>query len=126
MSKEQREAVGAAAHELADVAVNWGGYADEGAESDARAVRRDELEARLVAAALEGSVDAEHDAVVAPALVEDGEDGGKARSSFSFEGIVESDDRADAVESRIVAALEVEGIDFDPMTVSVEKIGEVA
>ncbi len=47
------------------------------------------------------------------------------RSSFSVELIVESDDRPDAIEARIMAALDVEGIDFDPMTVSVEKIGAV-
>lgn len=47
-----------AAHELADAAINLGGYADDDAESDRRAAARDELEARLletVRAAMEAS-----------------------------------------------------------------------
>lgn len=47
------------------------------------------------------------------------------RSSFSVELIVESDDAADKVEHRVIAALATNGVDFDPMTVSVEKIGAV-
>lgn len=37
--------------------------------------------------------------------------------SFVFYG----DDDTDALESRIIAALETEGLDFDPMTVTVER-----
>lgn len=34
------------------------------------------------------------------------------------------DDRPDALEARIKAALEMEGIDFDPRSVEVEKISD--
>jgi len=44
--------------------------------------------------------------------------------SWHCEFIFYGDDRSDALESRIIAALQVEGLDFDPMTVNVEKISE--
>jgi len=44
--------------------------------------------------------------------------------SWSVTLIVYTDDRRDAIENRIIAALETEGINFDPLTVSVEKIDE--
>lgn len=45
--------------------------------------------------------------------------------SWSCQFIFHGDDRPDALEERIIAALETEGLDFDPMTVSIERIGDV-
>lgn len=46
--------------------------------------------------------------------------------SWSVELIVYADDRPDALEHRIIAALETEGMDFDPLTVNVEALGEAS
>jgi hypothetical protein len=47
-----------------------------------------------------------------------------AKPSFSCEFVFYGADRSDALESRIIAALETEGLDFDPLTVNVEKISD--
>lgn len=42
--------IGNLVHELADAAVNWGGYADDAEDSDRRRAARDALEIKLYAA----------------------------------------------------------------------------
>jgi hypothetical protein len=44
--------------------------------------------------------------------------------SYSCEFVFTGNDRIDALEARIIAALETEGLDFDPLTVTGEKIGD--
>jgi hypothetical protein len=52
-TQRQREELTRLAHELADTAVNWGGYSDDPVESDARSIEREALEERLLALALQ-------------------------------------------------------------------------
>lgn len=45
-------------------------------------------------------------------------------TSWACSFVFSADDRADAVEARILAALEAEGIDFDPFLLAVERVAD--